>query len=182
VNTPSTIQAGDTITWSECLSEYPATDGWTLKHRLAGPSIIDITSTASGPDHLISISAATAMAYTPGFYRWTAYVDNGTDIHTVGSGTLTIVRDLRQITGSYEGRSHGRRVYEALQAAIEGRATKEQEEMSVNGRAIRYLDPAKLRQEMLRWKLIADAEDRADRIARGEKVGGRTILIRFKNP
>lgn len=177
---PSTLQAGDTLSWTDSLSDYSAADGWTLKYRLAGPSIIDITSSADGAAHAIAVSKTTSANYTPGRYRWTAYVEDSTSSITVATGTVDVLADLRQATGSYEGRSHARRVYEALQAAIEGRASKEQEQLSINGRAVSYLKPAELRVEMLKWKQLADAEEDEEKRKQGLTISTGRILVQFR--
>ena len=59
---PESLVAGDTVTWQKTLSDYPASDGWVLSYRLINAAgNIDITSSASGDDHLVSV-AATATA------------------------------------------------------------------------------------------------------------------------
>jgi hypothetical protein len=180
VQIPSTLQAGDTLTWTDSLSDYSAADGWTLKYRLAGPSIIDITGAADGADHSLDVSKTTSANYTPGRYKWTAYVEKGADSFTVATGTVEVLADLRQVTGSYEGRSHARRVYEALQATIEGRASKEQEQITINGRAVGYLKPTELRVEMLKWKQLAEQEEDEEKRKQGLSVSTGRILVQFR--
>ena len=51
---PETVRAGDTIKWKKSVSDYAASDGWTLKYSLRGQSTaIDLTSTADGDEHPI---------------------------------------------------------------------------------------------------------------------------------
>ena len=57
---PETITAGDSLTWKRTLADYPA-GTWTLKYRLINADgKIDITATASGTDHLVSVEPATS--------------------------------------------------------------------------------------------------------------------------
>ena len=66
---PTQIRAGDSITWLKTLNDYPATDSWVLHYRLINSAgKFDVTATASGSDHLVSISAATSATYTAGKY------------------------------------------------------------------------------------------------------------------
>src|SRR5574343_300477 len=95
MNIKDQLQAGDTIGWTETLSEYPASDGWTLKYRLSGKSQIDITATADGDGYSISVAATTSAAWQAGTYAWQAYVIKSTDIHTVATGSVEILQSLR---------------------------------------------------------------------------------------
>ena len=62
---PLTIRAGDTIEWTKSIDDYKASDGWTLSYSFRGTGgTIDITSSADGDDHAISIAPATSTAYT----------------------------------------------------------------------------------------------------------------------
>ena len=66
---PAGIQAGDTIKWIKTINNYSAADGWALSYRLINSNgKFDISSTASGADHLVTISAATTANYFPGDY------------------------------------------------------------------------------------------------------------------
>jgi len=72
---PTSIIAGDTLSWQISLSDYPATSGWTLKYKaVCAAGYFAITSTASGADHVVSVAKATTAAYIPGIYTLTRYV------------------------------------------------------------------------------------------------------------
>ena len=61
---PETITAGDSLTWKRTLADYPA-GTWTLKYRLINADgKIDLTATASGTDHLVSVAPDTSAVYT----------------------------------------------------------------------------------------------------------------------
>ena len=77
---PETFRAGDTVKWKKALDCYKASDGWTLKYSFRGTAgTIDITSSASGDDHLIEVSAATSAAYGAGLYAVQGYVEKDSD-------------------------------------------------------------------------------------------------------
>jgi len=62
---PLTIRTGDTIEWIKNTDDYKASDGWTLRYSFRGTGgTIDITSTADGDDHAISIAPATSTTYS----------------------------------------------------------------------------------------------------------------------
>jgi len=181
MNEPKSFTAGDTVTWTESLSDYKASDGWTLKYRLSGPAQIDLVSTPDGDDHAISITAAGSAVYGAGVYKFQAYVEKGTERHTILLGSLEIFQNLTALEGGaeYDARSHVRIVFDALKAAIEGRATKAQSEVVINNRSITYLSPAELRIEYVKYKKFVEEEERAAQIAKGLDAGGN-IVVRFR--
>lgn len=179
MNEPETLSAGDTVTWTESLSDYLASAGWTLKYRLSGPEQIDLTSAADGDSHKITITKAASADYSAGVYQWQSYVENGTERHTIERGSIEILADLTQVSGSaeFDGRSHVQKVFESIKATIEGRATKAQKSVMIAGRQLEYLSPA----ELIRWyhhyeNLVKD-ELNQERIRKG--LGAPKILTRF---
>ena len=74
---PEQFRAGDTVKWKRSLDTYKASEGWTLKYSFRGTAgTIDITSTASGDDHLIDLSFSTSAAYGEGVYDVQGYVES----------------------------------------------------------------------------------------------------------
>ena len=87
---PLTIRAGNTIQWTKSIDDYKASDGWTLSYSFRGTGgTIDITSSADGDDHAISIAATTTTAYTAGFHDVIGYVEKGSDRYTVYTSRAT---------------------------------------------------------------------------------------------
>lgn len=175
-NEPTRLRAGDTWRWTRSLSDYPA-GTWTLKYRFKHPTAagFEITATADGTDHSISVPASTTTGYTAGDWSWIAWVEGGSsEKYTVDTGTATITPDYRSgaATTTLDDRSHARKVLAALEAWIEGHdpAVAEYE---IAGRRMKYIplgDLLKLRQ---RYKAEVAAEINAERIANGEGIGGR---------
>src|SRR3990167_1080353 len=87
---PAEVRAGDTVEWTKSLGDYPASDGWTLKYAMRGPMVIDITATASGSSYAVSVAKTVSALWIAGLYYWQAYVEKGSDRHTVGTGRITI--------------------------------------------------------------------------------------------
>ncbi len=139
---PATITAGDTVQWLRSLPDYPASAGWSLHYRLiCSAGIIDITSTASGDDHLVSVPAATSAAWVPGNYTVALAAVNGADRFTltVPYSAIDVLADLAAATTATDTRTRARRILDALNLAIEGRASRSDLEYEVNvgGRAQR---------------------------------------------
>lgn len=151
---PSTIRAGDLLTWTKSLTDYPADDGWTLAYTLINnTSKITITASASGADHLVSVPAATSATYSAGVYSWMARVTKATESYTIDHGTFEVLPNLAALA-TYDDRSHARTMVEAIEAAIEGRASSTQLEYEINGRRVRQMGP----DELIKWLSFYRAE------------------------
>lgn len=174
---PTSLRAGDLLSWSKSLSDYPASGGWSLAYTLINASTkISITASASGADFLVSVPAATTAAYTAGAYSWMARVTKGAEIYTVGQGTLVILPNLAALT-TFDGRSHAKKMLEAIEAAYEGRASSTQLEMEINGRRIRTYGVAELIQWQSFFKAQVAKEADAESLAR-TGINRRRIGVR----
>lgn len=176
---PTAARAGDTWEWKRSLADYPATD-WTLTYILFNAAgKVTITASADGTDHLVDVAPATTAAYAAGRYDWVAHVTDGTDRYQVGAGTITIQPDV-SAASSYDSRSHARKMLDAIDALLEGRATNDQLDIvatAVGDRSVgRKPDLLlKLRQH---YAAAVALEEQAAAIARGENLG-RIVQVRF---
>jgi hypothetical protein len=176
---PGSLRVGDTWRWTRTLDDYPA-DAWVLKYRFKNSAGgFEITATASGTDHSITVVAATSAAYTAGSYTWTAWVEGGTsEKYTVDSGSCELLSDYRSglATVALDDRSHARKTLDAIEAWIEGRdlAVAEYE---IAGRRMKYIPIPELLKMRSRYQLEVQSEDNVAKLARGEGVG-RKIQFR----
>lgn len=175
---PSSFRAGDLLSWTKSLSDYPANQSWSLAYTLINAtSKITINASASGADFLVSVAAATTAAYAAGTYQWMARVSKSTEIYTIGQGTIEILPNLATAT-TYDFRSHAKTMLEAIEAAFEGKASSTQLEMEINGRRIKSFSPS----EMIQWRSFYKAEvakeAQAETLAR-TGVNPRRIGVRF---
>lgn len=164
------LTAGDTLDFETSVPDYPASDGWTLKYRLApraAGTAIDITASASGSDFLVQAAASTTASWATGFYTWTAFVEQGAERYTVGRGQLEIRAASSTLAAAYDGRSHARKVLDAIEAAIEGRASQTQLEYTINGRSIKFMKPEDLMKQRQIYRNEVAGEEAADRLAAG---------------
>jgi len=180
---PDLIVAGDTATWRRHFDKYPASDGWVISYALVqqrtGLQIL-ITGTADGLDHLVNVPAATTAAWSDGDYTGAGFVTLGANRFTVWQGTLTIAPDP---AGASPGdlRSHARRVLDAINQVLEGRASQEVLEFTVEGTILRKASVNDLLTLRDRYLVIVRKEDDAQKIANGRRTG-RRLLTRFNNP
>ena len=119
---------------------------------------------------------AQTAALTPGRCSWQSFVTNlAGERYTISTGTLTVRANLpAQFTG-FDGRSHAQKVLDAIEATMEGRATKAQESIQINNRQIQYLKP----EELIKWRSFYKAEvareKTAEKVAQGEDPGNRIL-------
>ena len=183
MNIPATLQIGDTWEWDDSLSDYPAPT-YTLKYALRkyGLSIINITASADGTDHAVSVAAATTAGYVAGDYSWSAFVETGSgdslERYTVGSGTTKLLPALFAAKSTDDNRSHAQKMLDAIEATMEGRASHAELSLTVNGKAIQYFKPAELIQWRSFYRSEVQKEKQEERIAQGLGTGKR-ILTRF---
>jgi len=174
---PGTIIAGDRLVWkrSDLDSDYPVAD-YSLKYaaRLenAGTTEIEITASESGSDYIIEVGASTTATYAPGIYHWQAYIIRTSDSErvTVDSGTWEVKSNRDAATT--DPRGHVKKVLDAIEATIEGRASKDQEKYAIQGRELWRTPIADL--ILLRDKYRAEyvRETRNERIRNGLGHGG----------
>ena len=180
---PGTIVAGDRIAWkrSDLNSDYPVAL-YSLKYsaRLenSGLTEIEITASESGTDYIVEVGQAVTATYAAGIYHWQAYIIRTTDSEriTIDSGTFEVKTNRDAATD--DPRGHVKKVLDAIEATIEGRASKDQEKYAIAGRELwRTPIPDLI---MLRDKYRAEyvRETRAERIRNGLGHSG-IIKTRF---
>lgn len=179
---PSSVRAGDTVTWLKSLADYPATSGWTLYYRFINSTAkIDITATASGADHLVSVAKATSAAWTSGDYTYVAWVTNGTERATVAEGRVTVLPDLAAVTNvGYDNRTQAKKMLEAIDAALLSLSSGERlavVEAEITGRRFKYDFTGLMKLRNL-YAAQVRAEENAERASLG--LGSRNKLnVRF---
>jgi hypothetical protein len=180
-NEPLTLRAGDTWQWKRSLTDYPA-GTWTLKYRFKNAAGgFEVVAAADGTDHSVTVTAATTTGYAAAKYSWIAWVEAGAEKYTIDQGTLQVLPDLRTgtATAAQDTRSHARKVLDALEALIEGKATRDQMAYTINGRSLTRLAP----EELLKWRsqYVAEvaAEEQAQAIASGHPATGNKLQVRL---
>jgi hypothetical protein len=169
---PARVRAGDTVTWRKTLADYPASDGWTLYYRFINATAkVDITATADGEAHLVSVAKATTDDWVAGSYATVAWVANGTERVTVGQGRITIDPDLAAVAAAgYDSRSQARKMLDNIDAALLSLSSGERLaviEAELAGRRLKY-DFTGLQKLRNLYASQVQAEDNAERAANGQ--------------
>lgn len=173
---PGRFRAGDTVKWTESLTEYPATN-WELTYIFTkeGCDPVESTATASGSDHAATLTAADSGEFSAGRWNWFARVsdqDEGT--LTVKDGTVTVLPDP---TASGE-QSFAQKALQMVEKSLTDDLPTAQESFNVAGVDITTMSLSERYQ--LRDKLKAEVarERNHNRVLRGgRRRGGFEIRL-----
>jgi len=176
---PSVIYAGDTLLLSISVGDYPADQGWSLTYefRKKDGALISFTSTASGSSHAFTVDKDTTLVWTPGAYKGVSYATDGTQRFTVWSGNLTVNADLSTQVENYDTRTHAEKALEAINATLEGKASRDVLNTTIAGQSI----------SRMTFRELLEAKAYYESIVRQEQVQanggeGNQILVRFQTP
>lgn len=177
---PARIRAGDTIKWLKTLNDYSAADGWVLSYRLINSNgKFDISSTASGADHLITISAATTANYFPGDYTLFGWVTKSSERFSIPSSKVHVFLNLAALTSGYDIRSTARKILDLLDAAMLSHGNQAWvQEYEIEGRRMRFKSIGEFIAYRSKIKQEVNREENAERLRNGLSLKNK-INVRF---
>lgn len=180
---PESFIAGDRVAWkrTDLGIDYPiASYGLTYSARLDSDAKIkiNITATESATDYIVEVPQATTAAWTPGIYRWQAYITRTSDSErvTVDSGTFRVIAN--RVLSTADTRSTAKIIVDAIEAVIQRRATVDQEQYTINGRSLVRTSIPDLIVLRDKYMSILNGEINAERIRNGLKSKNH-IAVRF---
>jgi hypothetical protein len=194
---PLEIIIGDTLTWirrsvqaayenDAGTTEYTdikASEGWTLKFTAVGRlGIVAITAAAdtdNADDFKFTATAAVTAAYVAGDYQWQVTATKTTTRYTIAEGWVTLLDNISGRSALYDNRSHAKKVLDAIEAVIEGRASLDQMSYAIAGRQLSRTPIPDLMKLRSLYKDEYDGEVATARIQAG-LASKRKILTRFK--
>jgi len=175
------LYAGDTWTWERSVdADFSAADGWGLKYILtnaAGKITFTDDGTATSSKFTVLVAAATTAAYTAGDYTAQLFAVKGTDRRYIGKSVIKVLADVAE-ESSLDMRSHVKKTLDALEAALEGKASSDQQSISINGRSISRLSPTEQRKWRADYLSQYRAEQAAEKVRAG-KGNPNTVKIHF---
>jgi hypothetical protein len=178
INEPLQLRAGDTWKWRrEDLSDYPAPT-WVLTYQFKKENSggnFTIVATASGTSHAVSVAKATTAAYSAGRWHWQAYADNGTERYLADSGVLEVLADFAA-AGNTDARSHVKKVLDALEATLEGKASLDQKSMMIGTRRVDRFTPEELLVWRDKYRAEYNRELDAERLKNGLGLKNRLLV------
>lgn len=116
---PTTFRAGDSVSWKEDLSAYPASAGWLLKYKLLFPAgtASAFQATADGDAHAVSLDGSTTADWVAGAATLVSWVEKGAWRVTLDQQTVTIQPDLAAAS-TFDGRSQAAKGLADAKAAL----------------------------------------------------------------
>ncbi|MBW4709580.1 hypothetical protein KX928_17475 [Roseobacter sp. YSTF-M11] len=144
----------------ETLSAYPSPYyalALTLSLQTGGP-VTTLNAAADATAWRFTVDSAVTSTLTPGVYAWAVLATEGGTGNrtTICRGTLTVDPDPATATG--DTRSNNARILDAIEATIEGRATKDADAWTIEGRSITRTPIADLIRLKNIYSALVDAE------------------------
>ena len=144
---------------------------------------VDLTEVPTSLEFIVPITGS--FSVTGSFSQ----VANGVQVDLTSAQTATFPTGSAQVYAVVSGipvdigaitiaelstytKSHAKTVLEALEATLEGRATKEQTEVQVAGRMVRYLSFSDLMTAISQYRRLVEQEESANSIAKGSSFSG----------
>lgn len=180
VTAPSSIRAGDSVTWKRELPNYPASAGWSLAYRLvprAGGTPYDIPTTADGDDFVVALSSSDTSAWSAGDYSLVEVVTRTTERVTLQILPCAVLPDLLTAIGMDE-RSAAQKIVEAIDAWLSGKAGWAGEK-TIGDRTIKSYPLPDLMQLRSFYAQQAASEAAAANLLSGLGVGRGRVQVRM---
>ena len=182
---PSTLVLGDYWAWKrdDLADTYPI-GSYALTYEFhedsggGGSHKFTLTATEADNTYYIEAASSSTTGYTVGDYIWEAYITKSADSNRVmvDSGRTTITQNLANTNADL--RSHAKKVLDAIEAVIEGRATIDQSSFSLGGRSLSRMSVDELMTFRDRYRAEYLKEIKLARI-RNKQGTGNTPKVRF---
>lgn len=175
---PGAFTKGDYVQWKRSLDDYKASAGWTLTYYFRGDSTLNKAATASGDDHLLTLSTSDTDSLTAGEYAWAAKVSKASELYTIAIGNVTVRPDIADENSGYESRPHCKIMLDAIEAILQGKATQDVLSYSIQGRSLTRMNVEEL--ETWRDKYRKEWQSFQKKLARKNgRLAQRKIKVRF---
>lgn len=182
---PDELVIGDRWTWRrpDIAATYDPAD-YALTYRFhhddggGGSHKFLITATETSNDYIIEVPSATTAGYNSLQYKWYAFITRTSDSQriAVDDGYTYLVENYA--TTNADLRSHTKKVLDAIEATIEGRASQDQMSYSIAGRSLSRMSVDDLLKFRDRYRAEYNEELKKARI-KNKQDTGNTIKVRF---
>lgn len=167
------LVAGDTWQWALALDYDSAT--WTAKYFFRGAASLDIVGVHNESGFVFKATPAQTAAFAPGTYSWQLVVVSATDRIEIARGSVEVLANIEAGGVNFDGRSYTKRILDAIEAVLEGRASRSEKYYQVGSRSLGLMEPTELLD--LRDRLRRDY--RAELIASGQLEDDDTLYCSF---
>jgi len=182
---PDELVIGDRWTWRrpDLAATYdPADYALTYEYHEdsggGGSHKFVITATEITDDYIIEVPSATTAAYINGDYHWYAFITRTSDSERIAVDDGYAKIEINFADTNADHRSHAKKVLDAIQATIEGRASQDQMSYSIAGRSLSRMSIDDLLKFRDRYRAEYNRELKEWRI-KNKQDTGNTIKVRF---
>jgi len=165
---PSSFAAGTTLKYTRSLTDFPANAGWTLTLALSGAVPLTKDADPSGTSFILTLIPVVSATLAGGTtYRWEERVHNGSDVYSVGVGSVYVTPNLALVS---DLQSMDEKLLAAIDAVLVGKITDDVLQYTVEGRGLTLMSRSELyelRQKV--WRNVCRARN-AGRPGRRRRV------------
>lgn len=165
------IAQGETLSWKRNFTDHPADDGWTVTYYFRGPAGggIDAAGTPDGKSFEFEVAADDTANFVAGRYDYQAVAVKATDKIVVDEGRLLVVPGLSAVTveTAFDNRTEFQIILAAIDAALKGKATKDQLSYAIGDRELRRYDVAELIKMRQTYQRLRNQEISAEKSKKG---------------
>lgn len=176
------ITAGTTFAATITLPDYPAGEGWEAKLvAVKGPDRIEMTGTADGDLHALSVDAATTAAWKPGVYQAFVYAEKAGEKRLAdGPAEWRVWADPTAATLTLSAlETELAAIDTAIAAVVAGKGVQSYTfQTQAGARSVTRMTLAELRQHRA-WVVDRLDEERAKQEGRRPRGGWRKIKTSF---
>lgn len=176
---PQSITAGDTVKFHSSIdiNTFPDPE-WTVKYKVIGTTNFkEVTATVDGDNFLVTFTESDTAAFAKECSRLVGTVEDGTERFTIYDDSLEVITDLGGASEAVDTRTYAKQVLDAIDAVILGRASKDQESYSIDGRTLNRTAVADLLTLQDKYKAIVVGEERAEKAKQGLATGSKIGVV-----
>ena len=163
---PDSFTAGDAFSFSRTLADFSAASSWTVEYLFRSDTgqKIRVEGSGSGTTWTFTFNSELSGGFDAGHWTYTLLAFLQNDRRTVETGYILVEPDPEADSPP----THAEKVLAALEAALEGRLSKDQaERYSIGGQSIDKIPAMELRKLRDAYRAEVAAERNKDRQRRG---------------
>ncbi|MEM7217715.1 MAG: hypothetical protein AAF515_05080 [Pseudomonadota bacterium] len=177
---PSNHRQGDSLSFFVIFDRRYSSENWSAELVLAGPNQVESYTGRNdgGGRYSWSLTSEETSLLEARLFAWAIRLStqDGERV-TPRDGTIEIDRDFTDGLSVNDSLSHAERVLRAIEAMIEGRATKDQQSTSLNGTSLSRFSWEELLGLRDRYRQEVNQERRRARQAQGLPPGGKIRVL-----
>ena len=181
---PTGFVAGDLVMWrrrDDLTVQYLGgthTLTYAFRPAAGGSTVVTVEATDADTEWRAQLTAAQTASMAAGRWYWSAYVTRNSDDARVQVDDGAVVVEANRVVDPSDTRSHARKVLDAIEASIEGRAGDTVQSYTIGGRQINKMSA----DELIKWRNYylnqVQQEDDESRLENGLPAQN-TIRVRF---